>query len=318
MALNKILIVRFSSIGDIVLTSPVVRCLKQQLDVEIHYLTKSHFAELVMSNPHISKVWTIQSNISECSDELKNEQFDAIIDLHNNLRSRLLSLLLVKPRYSFDKLNLKKWLAVQFKWNLLPKKHLVDRYFESLIRLGISNDGMGLEYFLPLNTNQQLEGLDLPKAYIVAVLGATYNTKQIPLELWDKIIPECKKTVVLVGGKKESAIGNQLLKNFPRQVINYAGSINLSLSAAVIKKADLVITPDTGMMHIAAAFKKPMHVFWGNTIPDFGMFPYFGKDEVYVVNHEVKNLKCRPCSKLGFESCPQSHFNCMKKQKFDL
>lgn len=318
MVFKKILIIRFSSIGDIVLTSPVVRCLKQQLNAEIHYLTKQQFSELLVSNPYISKVWTIRSKISECSKELKQEQFDAIIDLHNNLRSRLLSIVLGLPCYRFDKLNFKKWLAVQFKWNLLPKKHLVDRYFEKLSAIGIKNDGEGLEYFLPNDMEQQLERLNLPGVYSVGVLGATYYTKQIPQELWEKIIPECKGPVVLIGGKNEAGTGAHLKNKFPGQVTNYAGSLSLSLSAAVINNAELVITPDTGMMHIAAAFKKPMHVFWGNTIPDFGMFPYFGKDEVYVKNHEVEHLKCRPCSKLGFDSCPKSHFNCMKNQRFDL
>jgi len=81
-----------------------------------------------------------------------------------------------------------------------------------------------------------------------------------------------------------------------------------------LSDAKQVLTGDTGMMHIAAAFHKKIVVLWGNTVPKFGMYPYYGKQDNRAIHFEVPNLSCRPCSKIGFAACPKTHFDCMKKQ----
>ena len=145
----KFLIIRFSSIGDIVLTTPVIRCLKKQVpDAEIHYLTKSTYLQILSSNPYIDKVHYLEQSLQTIIAELKRENFDYIIDLHHNLRSMKVKDALKVKSYSFDKLNVSKWIYTSFKWNLLPDVHIVDRYMETVADFGVKNDGAGLDYFI--------------------------------------------------------------------------------------------------------------------------------------------------------------------------
>ncbi len=318
----KILIIRFSSIGDIVLTTPVVRCLKYQTDAEIHYLTKKNFKNILENNPYIKKIWAIEKNISEIIIELKQERFDLIIDLHNNLRSRLLSFQLGVKTNRFDKLNFEKWLLVNFKINRLPKTHIVDRYMNTVLELNVKNDGAGLDYFIPekdvINIQALTQNFVHTNNYCAFVIGAAHFTKRLPE---DKIIAICKKInapVLLLGGKEDTDRGTFIKNACGENVFNFCGLLNLNQSASVIQQARKVITHDTGLMHIAAAFNKDIISVWGNTIPEFGMAPYFADSHQPSANSqsqimEVKNLSCRPCSKIGFAACPKKHFNCMNK-----
>src|SRR6478609_11898899 len=146
----KILVIRFSSIGDIVLTTPVVRVLKTQLDnVEIHYATKIQFASIFQESPYIDKMHYLQGGLLDFVKELRQEKFDCIIDLHNNLRTRIIKLLLGVKSTSFNKLNFQKWLMVNLKINKLPPVHIVDRYLDAAKWLGVKNDSLGLDYFIP-------------------------------------------------------------------------------------------------------------------------------------------------------------------------
>src|SRR4030081_3061982 len=122
----KFLIIRFSSIGDIVLTTPVVRCLKKQIaTAEIHYLTKSNYSSIIAPNPYIDKAHYLEKNIQDVIRELQQENFDYIIDLHNNMRSFKVKEALGKKTFSVDKLNAKKWIYTNLKLNILPQVHIV-------------------------------------------------------------------------------------------------------------------------------------------------------------------------------------------------
>jgi len=318
MTLNKILIIRFSSIGDIVLTTPVIRCAKQQLiGTEIHFVTKEAFKDTLSHNPYIDKLITFKNDISEIYEELKTEKYDVIIDLHKNLRSLRLKQFLKTKSYSFDKLNFKKFLAVNFKLkNSLPNKHIVERYFEAIVNIGVKSDGKGLDYFL--NEKDKVNCSDLffksqPTKFIALVVGGSYFTKQIPI---NKLIEICNNStlpIILLGGKSDKLIADELQKNFPH-IINTCGLFSLNQSASIISQAEWVITSDTGLMHIAAAFNKKIISVWGNTIPEFGMGPYLPNAENKIL--EIKNLNCRPCSKLGYKKCPKGHFKCMNEIDF--
>ena len=131
------------------LTTPVIRCLKNQIGAEIHYLTKQNFRGIVASNPYVSRVWTIEKSVSEIIFDLKKEQFDIVIDLHKNLRSCQIKFALGVRSFSFYKQNVLKWLAVNFKMNSLPPVHIVDRYLKTVEKLGVKNDGQGLDFFIP-------------------------------------------------------------------------------------------------------------------------------------------------------------------------
>lgn len=286
-----------------------------QLNAELHIITKDGFKSVLKSNPYIDRHWSFNKSFFECLNDLKAESFDLVIDLQKNVRSYLLRAMLYKTVYSFNKINFWKWLMCALKINLMPDKHLVDRYFEGLEALHITNDGKGLDYFFNENENYSELIKKLPAQYVVGVLGAAHLTKQIPIQKWRELIGVLKFPIVLIGGNNENNLGNQLKIEFPDKALNFAGQFSIDQSAAIIANCRMVITPDTGMMHIAAALRKPMHVLWGNTIPQFGMYPYFGTKPGIYRNHEVMNLNCRPCSKLGFPKCPKNHFNCMMQQQ---
>lgn len=315
----KVLVLRFSSIGDIVLTSPVLRCLKEQVDgIEIHFLTKKKFFGLLEHNPRISRIFTFDGSLSVILPKLKAENYDLIIDLHNNLRSNYLKLRLGKPAFAFDKLNLQKWLLVNLKKDFMPNVHIVERYLDTIKKLGVKNDEKGLEFF-PCDC-EKVDESEFPSEikglpYAILSIGGTHFTKKMPVSKWIELASQVALPLVIVGGKEDLFVANQLeieLKKQAGKVWNTCGKFTIGGSAHLIKNSALVLTHDTGMMHIAAAFQIPTVAIWGNTTPKLGMFPYRTEH----INLEVNNLDCRPCSKIGFSACPKSHFDCMVKQDF--
>lgn len=313
--MKKILVIRFSSIGDIVLTTPVIRCIRQCLPgVELHYLTRTAFSGILHSNPVIDKVHHFDKNIGDIIPQLRKEKYDLVIDLHKNLRSLRVKLALGTASVSFQKLNFKKWLLVRFKRNKLPAMHIVERYLATVEHLGVKYDGQGLDYFIPwrqkIDTEQHF-GLKEDQ-YLAVAVGAAHFTKRIPLEKLKEIAQKSPLPIVALGGKEDVVIGQTLSELFPDKVINACGNYSLNESASIVQQAKQVITADTGLMHIAAAFQKDIVVLWGNTVPELGMYPFL--EERSYQSMEVKDLACRPCSKIGFQHCPKGHFNCMQQQ----
>ncbi len=310
----KILIIRFSSIGDVVLTTPVIRCCKQQLkDSQIHFLTKAAFKSTLEHNPNIDELITFEKDFKEVLPQLKKENYDFVIDLHNNLRSTRLKLALGKKSSTFNKLNIKKWLAVNLKSKTaLPDVHIVQRYLEATTPLGVKDDGKGLDYFTSEKDSVDLTSIDqsLKNGYVALVVGGSYYTKKIPANKLTEICNASVLPVVLMGGKEDLSIAEQVISK-TKNTFNVCGKFSLNQSASVIQQSSYVVTSDTGLMHIAAAFGKKIFSLWGNTIPEFGMYPYKPGDGSKIL--EVENLKCRPCSKLGFSKCPRGHFKCMNE-----
>jgi ADP-heptose:LPS heptosyltransferase len=311
----KVLILRFSSIGDIVLTTPVVRCLKQQSGAEIHFLSKQAFESILISNPYIDRVFLFQKNISEVIPALQAEQYDYIIDLHHNMRSRWVRWRLRRPAYTFDKLNIEKWLLVNTGIDRLPDIHIVDRYMAAAAPLGIEYDGKGLDFFIPEDSDWRYStqaGQIPARPYIAFVLGATHATKRLPEEKIIDICSQLQQDVILLGGKNEMEMGQRVAKAAGPHIINLCGLLSLNTSASVLRDAAIVLTHDTGLMHIAAAFQKTIVSVWGNTIPEFGMYPFYATPLQRNTSLEVKGLSCRPCSKIGYDRCPKNHFSCMQ------
>ena len=313
----RYLIVRFSSIGDIVLTTPIIRCLKQQVPgCEVHYLTKKSFAGVLAGNPYIDQLYTIDKDIDEVLPELHRNEYDLIIDLHHNLRTMMLKHKLKTEASSFDKLNLEKWLMVNLKINKLPKHHIVHRYFETVKELNVKYDGKGLDYFIDSKDEIQTGQLPLShqNGYVAIVIGAKHQTKIYPATKVSEVIQYLNQPVVLIGGKEDVSRGEEIisLSSNSDNIYNACGKYSLGQSAFLVKNAKLVITNDTGFMHIAAAFNKNIISVWGNTIPEFGMTPFLpeGSSSLNIIS-EVKNLNCRPCSKIGYDKCPKGHFRCM-------
>lgn len=311
--LKKVLIIRLSSLGDIILTTPVIRCIKNQTHADIHYVTRRQNAFLVKQNPYISKVIEVDKDPLEQFGFFKSEGYDFVIDLHNNFRSRRFTLYLNRPTGRFPKLNIKKWLLVNCRLNLMPDLHIVDRYFRAASKLRIVNDREGLEYFIPKEPEEQAREIaaGFPDGYTVIVAGAKHFTKQIPAEIAKKIVKEADGPFIVLGGPEDARRGDEIEAAAPEKVSNYCGKISFDVSAAIVSKAQSVITSDTGLMHVAAAFKRPTLVLWGNTVPEFGMYPYMPGNRHLYYPVENRSLSCRPCSKIGFDACPKKHFRCM-------
>lgn len=331
----KILILRFSSIGDIVLTTPIIRCLKKQLGAEIHYFTKPGFKTILEENPYIDQLHLLDEKLSKNIKVLKAEKFDYIIDLHKNLRTRIIKTRLGRKSYSFDKLNFKKWLFVKFKINKLPNIHIVDRYMETVKELGVVNDDNGLDYFIP--EKDFVENDWLPEThraeYVAFAIGGQHTTKKLPVKRMIELCDRINKPVILLGGKEDAAAAEEIETFFRRTkksepdeealqtklnkkttIFNGVGKFNLNQSASILKNSNWVFTHDTGLMHMAAAFKKEIFSIWGNTVPEFGMYPYQTKFTIF----ENKKINCRPCSKIGHNKCPKGHFKCMNDLVFDF
>lgn len=306
----KILVVRFSSMGDIIYTTPVVRCLKTQLpNAEIHFLTKPAFKYIYDNNPYLDKLLLLKPTLAETIEEIKAEKYDYLIDLHSNLRTSLIKLRTGIKSSSYKKQRIRKWLSLKFNLKLVPPVHLVERYMKTVKFLGVKNDGKPIDYYV--KTEHDLGKL-LPAShragFVAFIIGATHFTKRMPNE---KIISICSKIsspIVLLGGNDVKENGNQIANTIGSNIYNACGITSLDESVYLVSKAKRVLGFDTGLTHIAEAFDKPIASIWGGTVPELlGVQPYMVKNaEVIGIN-----LPCRPCSKFGLEKCPLGHFKCM-------
>lgn len=305
----KVLIIRYSSIGDILVTTPIIRCVKNQLKAEVHYLCKKNFHFVLESNPFIDKFHFKQPSITKTLSILKQEKFDLIIDLQKSIQSRILCLRSGIQYINYNKLNFEKWIYVNLKIDKLPEVHLVERYFDALKTLGVLNDENGLDFFY-----KTIEIENLPLNYNVIALGAAHRTKRIPIQKTIEIISKTSEKIILVGGQDVFEEGEEIANSYRGKFINFCGKTSFNETAIILEHANEIYTGDTGVMHLAAALKKSVIVLWGNTTPKFGMYPYYGKNNlVNYVSKEVE-LPCRPCSKLGYDKCPKGHFKCMMEQ----
>ena len=312
----KFLVVRFSSIGDIILTTPVVRHLKQQVeDAEIHYLTKLEYAPMLEENPYIDLVHAFKGDLKSNIGELKKTGFDYIIDLHRNARSARVKFGLKRMDFTINKLNLQKWLYVNFKFNRLPDSHMVDRNLRTIRTFITEADEKGLDYFIP--KKEEIDPITLPEAfqtgYIGLAIGAQHVTKKLPAELLIELCKKLSHPVLILGGAMDRSTGEAITEALPdKTIMNGCGNYNIHQSASLVRQCQVLITHDTGLMHIGAAFHKKIITIWGNTIPQFGMVPF--RTDPASMEFEVTGLKCRPCSKIGYQRCPKKHFKCMFDQ----
>lgn len=318
----KFLILRFSSIGDLVATSPVPRWIKQQIpQAEIHYLVKQQFASLLEASPYVDQIYTFDKTtqpLKKILPILKANQYDWVLDLHKNWRTLTVRQALQQPVLSFNKLSFQKWLFTQFHINTLPPLHLAERYLKGLAPLQLQNDGQGLEHFIPAAEQVVPADLDSRLAqqpYLGLVIGAAHATKRLPTQQLQQLcaaLPD--KLIVLLGGPGDKAAAAQI-QQAGRQVINACGQFSINQSASLVQQAKVVVAHDTGLMHIAAAFRRPLVVLWGSTHPAFGLFPYLPEAAPVPLHIAQNELTCRPCTKIGRAHCPKGHFKCMRDLK---
>jgi heptosyltransferase-2 len=315
-SVKKILVIRFSSIGDCIWVTPVLRCLKEQLPCELHFATKKAYQELFECNPHIDKLQLLDENgLNNLIARLKTERYDYIIDLHKNLRTLWIKVNLCGVKsFSYPKLTFQKWQYVALrKKDALPNNHVADRYLQTVLPLGVNPDNKGLELIIPERSviTKEYFPLSHQNGFVAFVIGASYYTKRLPLGKLIEFCENIQKPVVLVGGKEDIEIANQIEDYFaekrPNFILNLCGKLNLGQSASVVSQAMYLYGHDTGLTHIAACFQKKIYAIFGGTTPELGLYPYRTPYEII----ENKDLDCRPCSRLGKKACPKGHFNCM-------
>lgn len=313
----KILVIRFSSIGDIVLTTPAIRCIRQQVPgASVFLATKWDYRMVTEANPHIDGFVYLRDDFNAFQEECRSHSFDAVVDLHNNFRSMKVRRAIKAPSFPVNKLNVEKFMLTSLKMDVMPDSHFAARCLEAVAPLGVVDDGLGLDYFIP--EENRIKDLDLPMShragFLALVIGATHATKKMTVSQWKELAAGLRHPLVLLGGAGEKEMGEQIASADPVKIYNACGKFNINESADLVRHARFVITHDTGLMHVAAAFQKPIIAIWGNTDPRLGMNPYYGKFSRQKYWNAEVGLWCRPCSKIGFERCPLFHFNCMKKQ----
>lgn len=321
----KILVIRFSSIGDIVLASPVFRCIKKQLpEAELHFVTKLSFKIVTASNPYIDKFFYYDRDLSKVIAELKKENYDYVVDLHNNFRSNKIKRALKKKYFTIDKLNVQKFLLTKLNINLMPRVHITQRSLNTVAPLNVFDDGLGLDYFIPKEDIVTQD--DIPTShsagFIAVVIGANYYTKKLPVHKLQELCYKIDHPIILLGGKEDIENGKEIASVDPTKIYNACGKFNLNESADLVRQSKLVVSHDTGLQYIACAFQKQVLAIWGGTSPKLDVEPYYGKlfmqkQTFPIYENILLGLHCQPCSKYGTHSCPLEHFNCMEKQDID-
>jgi len=307
---KNILVVRLSSLGDILLTTPVIRAIKQKHpNATIDFITKKEFADAIKFNPNINQLIVYNKDKhSEIKEQIENK-YDLLVDLQNNLRSRNLTSNAAERIVRFTKPTFKKYMLIKFKINLfsgiIPIPHRYSASIENLLL-----DNKGLDLFIP----EQIKGtLVSSKSYIGLCPGSKHFTKRWPenyfIEL-GKLFIEKGFSVVIFGGADDRIIGSKISEAIPES-INLCNDNNLLLTARDMKKCQLIICNDSGLMHTASAVNVPLLTIFGSSVKEFGFIPYNVKNVIL----ENKSLSCRPCSHIGLARCPKYHFKCMNEVK---
>jgi lipopolysaccharide heptosyltransferase II len=329
--LGKTLIVRFSSIGDIVLASLLVRVLRRHSPgVRIDFLLKSAYADLVRTSPHLSRVIEFPSpgglkDLLALRRRIAADRYDLIVDLHDSIRSRVVcagATRVVRVR----KRKLARFLLVRFKHDIYRwfggAPTVAERYLETLAPFGVTDDGEGLEFSVPQDALERArsiaarEGLG-PDAPVIGVCpSARHTTKIWPAERFGNVAAtlatERKAAVVLFGSAEERTRCDDVARSIAARqrdvrVLNLAGELSLAETAAMMDRCMIVLTNDSGLMHVAAARKRNVVAVFGSTVRQFGFFPFGTRSAVV----EHASLGCRPCTHIGLPACPLGHFRCM-------
>lgn len=316
--------------GDIVLSTPLLRVLRARFPgMQMDYVTRTEYAELVRSNQNLNVTHEFDAStgfggLRMLKKKLRRERYDLILDLHDSIRSKYLrSLLGVRRIAAVNKRIKERTKLVRFKKNTYgPIVPVADRYIETVAAYGIENDGKGPELHIPDETLFAVSGriASLRLNRFEHVLGlcpfARHKTKEWPPEFFSHVahrfVKESDGAVMLFGGSADAERARQLAVGLTdavgeERVVNVAGKLTLSETAAAMQYCDVILTNDTGLMHLAEAMQKRIVAVFGSTVREFGFFPSTSSSIIL----ERVGLYCRPCSHIGREQCPEKHFRCM-------
>lgn len=306
---KKILIIRLSSLGDILLSTPVIRILKKKFkDLQIDFVLKKQYKDVLNLNPHISDIFLYEKEkekIGALISELRIRDYNAVIDLQNNFRSSEITRALKTNTYKFSKRTFNKFLLVNFKINRLKDApQIPDRYTYSIP--GLEPDGEGLELYSENHPSPATKG----KEKLIGIApGSRHFTKMWPKEYYESLgnlLTESGFSIALLGGKEDLPVCSEISAKIPGS-INICNDDNLLQTASDMKKCMAVVCNDSGMMHTACAVKVPVLAIYGSTVKEFGFTPYENRNLIL----ENNSITCRPCSHIGRERCPKGHFRCM-------
>ena len=311
--LNRILIIRLSSLGDILLSTPLVRSLKKKYPhILIDFLLREEYSDVYKFNPYINKLFALKRD-NEVPEELNSIKYDLVIYLQNNFRSAGIR----KKIHSgsiriFNKRTFDKLLLVNFKINRLKDaKQIPLRYADALDNFELDEEGLDL-YTGDLKPSIKKD----EKKYLGFAPGSRHFTKMWPEDYYinlGKKLNDEGYTIVLFGGKDDRELCKKISEKIPDS-IDLSNDNDLLLTAINMKECVAVVCNDSGLMHAACAMKVPVLVFMGSTVREFGFTSFRNKNFIL----ENNNLTCRPCSHIGRESCPKKHFKCMLDLTPDL
>lgn len=322
--MKKVLIIRFSAIGDIVLTTPLLRMFKTTFpECSLDFLVKDEYKKIIMHNPHINNVLTLKTkNFWELVKEIRTKKYDMVIDLQMSLRSWLISILSGNfDRKTYHTRRFQRFILIKFRKNFY--KDIVPvplRFLETVKNLGVKDDGKGADFYFPpaeqRNVAEMLksDGIKDNKSLIILAPGAGRKTKQWPVENFAEIgrfLINAGYAVVTIGNHNDRELCEYIL-NASKEIKNYAGRLSLGQVAALLSRATLLITNDTGIMHIGTAVGSKVIAIFGPTTEVLGFYPFRGNATVV-----EEKLACRPCSYHGTDTCPKKHFKCMRSISLD-
>ena len=333
---NKTLVIRFSSIGDIVLSSPMLRVLRARFpESQIDYVTRREYAELVKSNHNLNFTHEFDSTggfeaLRRLKKRVKEERYDLVIDIHNSIRSHYLrSVRSAAEILTIDKRIVERTALVKLKKNLYKEIVPVeDRYIEPLKKFGIQNDGKGPEFHIPDEILFEVSGrmatlrLNRFEKVIGLCPSSRHETKRWPqgrfVEVGSRLAKKFEATMLVFGGEADKLLCSSIVEGIVAnagtdRAISFSGQLSLLQTAAAMEYCDVIVTNDSGLMHIASAMKKKLVAIFGSSVREFGFFPT-GSGSIVV---ERASLYCRPCSHIGRNSCPEGHFRCMKEIEVD-
>ncbi len=323
MSSSKKLLIRLSSAGDVLLTSPLLRLIKEtEPDSEIHFVVKSSYADIVRFNPNVSRIHLVQEHadvqqLENLRRSLISEHFETTLDLHNNFRSVYLRKNTAKEVRVIRKDILKRAVLIKTKASLYSDIRPVALKYAQTYDKTLSTVPPP-EIFIPEEAEDRAAalwnsaGLESQQAVFLCP-GAKHFTKRWPVEYWSLLARKLSREhrIVLVGGTGDTGACAQIAKY--SGALDYSGKLSLVESVAMMRNASIVVTNDSFLMHAANAVGKKIVAIFGSSVREFGFFPYGVRNTIL----EMEGMKCRPCSHVGRESCPKGHFNCMLEIKPD-
>jgi heptosyltransferase-2 len=315
----NVLAVRFSSIGDVLLTTPLLRAIRHRHPAaRITVLTKQAYVPLLSHNPRVDRVIGVTPDrpLTSVAAELRAERFTHRLDLHNSLRSRMLRALVPGRWGTYPKYRMARALLIHTKRNHYgDPTPVAERYFAAARDLDVVPDGAPPEFVPgPAAEREAADwlasvGLGQERPMIALAPGAAHATKRWPTEHWRTLLQRIGGAgfdVAIVGGPEDAALGTELVSGARRLVVNAAGVFGLEGTGAVLQRAAALVSGDTGVMHMATGVGTPVVALFGPTVKAFGFFPYAARADVIELA-----LSCRPCSSKGGPRCPLGHHRCM-------